>query len=69
MREWLLVWGVVSGIASDPKTNLPADQRFGSLQACQRAEQVIEEELAGNGFDVKAACIEVSDGGVADSGD
>jgi len=61
MREWLLVWVVVSGFTSDPATNLPADQKFGNLQSCQRAEQIIEEELNGAGYEVKAACIEVSD--------
>ena len=69
MREWLLVWVVVSGFASDPATNLPADQRFANLQACQRAEQLVEEELAGSGYEVKAACIEVSEGAGAASAD
>jgi len=69
MREWLLVWVVVSGFASDPETNLPTNQRFASLQACQRAEQVIEEELNGSGFEVKAACIEASEGGNTGSDD
>ena len=69
MREWLLVWVVVSGFTSDPATNLPTDQRFGNLQSCQRAEQIIEEELNGSGYEVKAACIEVSEGAGAASGD
>jgi hypothetical protein len=69
MIEWLLVWVVVSGSASDPATNLPADQRFRNLQSCQRAEEMIEEELAGSGYEVKAACIEVSSGAGAASDD
>jgi hypothetical protein len=69
MREWLLVWVLVSGYASDPETNLPDDQTFGSLQACQRAEQIIEEELNGAGYSVKAACIELSEGESAASRD
>ena len=67
MREWLLVWVVVSGFTSDPATNLPTDQRFRNLQACQRAEQIIEEQLAGSGYEVKAACIDVSAEGTAPS--
>lgn len=69
MREWLLVWVVVSGFTSDPATNLPTDQRFRSLQLCQQAEQKIEEELNGSGYEVKAACIEVSDVASNASGD
>jgi len=66
MREWLLVWVVVSASASEPATNLPADQRFANLQACQRAEQVIEEDLAGTGYEVKASCIEIGTGASGD---
>ena len=66
MRQWLLVWVVVSGFASDPATNLPADQRFGNLQACQRAAQIIKEELAGDGYEIKASCIDVGDGAASD---
>jgi hypothetical protein len=69
MREWLLVWVLVSGAASDPATNLPTDQRFANLQTCQRAEQVIEEELAGVGYELRAACIEVTEPPVAASDD
>lgn len=59
MTEWLLVWVVVSGTPSDPVTGIPVDQRFGTQEACLKAEETIEDELDGGGFDVRAGCIEV----------
>jgi len=59
MTEWLLIWIVVSGFPSEPVTGLPDNQRFEAQEACLRAAEVIEEDLDGGGYDMRASCIEV----------